>query len=67
MRLAHNNRAAGKSRGQSIEGERRMARLIKLVIVLAALGFAGLAGFAYLGDLAPVPQEIRQPVKLDAG
>lgn len=44
-----------------------MARLIKLVIVLAALGFAGLAGFSYLGDLAPVPQEIRQPVKLDAG
>ncbi|WP_430464093.1 hypothetical protein [Tabrizicola sp.] len=44
-----------------------MARLLKLVVVLAALGFAGLVGFAYLGDLTPQTQETRQPVTLDAG
>jgi len=44
-----------------------MARLFKLVVVLVVLGFGALAGYAYLGDLAPSPQEIRQPVTLDAG
>lgn len=44
-----------------------MARLLKLVVSLAVLAFAALAGFAYLGDLDPAPQEIRQPVTLDAG
>ncbi|WP_265331842.1 hypothetical protein [Tabrizicola oligotrophica] len=44
-----------------------MARLFKLLVILGILGFAGLAGYAYLGDLSPTPQEIRQPVTLDAG
>lgn len=44
-----------------------MARLIKLIVLLAALGFAGLTGYAYFGDMAPAVQEIRQPVALDAG
>lgn len=44
-----------------------MARLFKLVVILFVLAFAGLAGYAYLGDLAPDTQEIRQPVTLDAG
>lgn len=43
-----------------------MGRLIRLVVVLAVLGFVGLAGYAYLGDLAPVLEEVRQPVTLDA-
>lgn len=44
-----------------------MARLFKLVVILAVLAFAGLAGYAYLGNLTPDTQEIRQPVTLDAG
>lgn len=44
-----------------------MVRLLKLVVVLAVVGFVGLAGYAYLGDLTPEPQETRQPVTLDAG
>ena len=41
-------------------------RLVKLVFGLAVLGFAGLAGYAFLGDLSPVPQEQRLTVTLDA-
>ncbi|MEY3960634.1 MAG: hypothetical protein ACKO56_00630 [Paracoccaceae bacterium] len=44
-----------------------MARLLKLVVVLGILGFGALVGYAYLGDLTPASQEIRQPVTLDAG
>lgn len=44
-----------------------MVRLLKLVVVLGVLGFVALAGYAYLGDLTPVPQDVRQPVTLDAG
>lgn len=43
-----------------------MGRLIKLVVVLAVLGFAGLTGYAYLGDLTPPAQEMKQPVVLHA-
>lgn len=44
-----------------------MARLIKVVVVLVALGFIGLTGYAYFGDLTPARQDTRQPVTLDAG
>jgi predicted small integral membrane protein len=44
-----------------------MVRLLKLVVVLAVLAFAGLVGYAYLGDLTPTPQDVRQPVAIDAG
>ncbi len=43
-----------------------MGRVIKLVVMLAVLGFVGLAGFAYLADMAPAPREIRLPVTLHA-
>jgi len=43
-----------------------MRRLFRAVIVLVALGVAALAGFAYLGDLSPVQQDMRVPVVLDA-
>jgi predicted small integral membrane protein len=43
-----------------------MGRLIKVVLVLAVLGFAGLVGYAYLADLAPVSAEVKVPVILDA-
>ncbi len=43
-----------------------MARLFKVLLVLVVLGFLGLTGYAYLGDLAPERVEVIQPVTLDA-
>lgn len=48
-------------------GRQQMVRLLKLVVVLGVLAFVGLVGYAYLGDLTPASQEIRQPVVIDAG
>ncbi len=45
---------------------RDMGRIIKALAFLAIIGFAALVAYAYLGDLAPEQQEIRQPVTLDA-
>ncbi len=42
-----------------------MGRLLKLVFILLVLGFIGLVGFAYLGDLSPVRNEVKQPVTLN--
>ncbi|MDP2739555.1 MAG: hypothetical protein Q8O82_12855 [Pseudorhodobacter sp.] len=43
-----------------------MGRIIKLVLGLAVLGFAGLTAFAYLGNLAPAQSQVTLPVILDA-
>lgn len=43
-----------------------MGRLIKLVVLLVILGFGGLVGYAYLADMTPVRQEVKQPVVLNA-
>jgi hypothetical protein len=43
-----------------------MARFIKLIFVLVLLSFIGVVGYAYLGDIAPVQTEVRQPVAIDA-
>jgi len=51
--------AAGK-------GGAGMGRVIKLLVVLAILGFVGLSAYAYLGDMTPEPREIRLPVTLHA-
>jgi len=42
-----------------------MGRIIKVLLVLVLLGFIGLVGYAYLGDLSPSQSELREPVKLD--
>jgi len=42
-----------------------MFRLLKLLVFLALIGFVGLTGYAYLGDLSPEQSEINQPVTLD--
>ncbi|MFT4013592.1 MAG: hypothetical protein QM682_09360 [Paracoccus sp. (in: a-proteobacteria)] len=42
-------------------------RLLRVVIVLAILLAAGLAGYAYFGDMTADPRETRLPVKLDLG
>lgn len=43
-----------------------MGRLIKAVLVLAVLGFAALAAYAYLADMTPVMGDIKVPVTLHA-
>ena len=42
-------------------------RLLKLIVALAILAFAGLAGYAYLGDMTPQRQQMRVPVTLSGG
>lgn len=44
-----------------------MRRLFKALLVLAVIGLAALALYAYIGDYAPVQREIVRPVVLDAG
>jgi hypothetical protein len=43
-----------------------MGRIIKALVVLVILGFIGLTGYAYLGDLSPVQGEVKKPVVLNA-
>ncbi|WP_168217588.1 hypothetical protein [Paracoccus liaowanqingii] len=40
--------------------------MLKLLVVLILAGLIGLAGYAYFGDMAPVQQEVRHPLTLDA-
>lgn len=40
-------------------------RLAKILAVLLVAAVLGLIGYAYLGDMEPQPQEIRQPVTLE--
>jgi len=42
-----------------------MFRILKLLIFLALIGFIGLTGYAYLGDMSPETRDIVQPVTLD--
>ena len=43
-----------------------MGRLIKTVLILGVLGFAGLVSYAYLADMTPQSVEIKVPVVLNA-
>lgn len=43
-----------------------MGRLIKAVLVLVVIGFAGLVGYAYVADLSPATAEVKLPVTLHA-
>lgn len=42
-------------------------RLLKVVAILVILILAGLAGYAYFGDMTSDPREMRTPVELDLG
>jgi hypothetical protein len=44
-----------------------MMRAFKILVILALLGFVGLTGYAYLGDLTPTTVETRAPVTLNGG
>jgi hypothetical protein len=43
-----------------------MGRIIKALFLLALIGFAGVVGYAYLGDLSPAQTEVTKPVVLNA-
>ena len=49
-----------------MKGISGMGRLIKVVFLLAVLGFAGLVVYSYLADLTPGASEVKVPVILDA-
>lgn len=42
-----------------------MSRFWKAVLMLLVLGFIGLVGFAYFGDMTPETRDVSQPVTLD--
>ncbi len=42
-----------------------MGRIIKTLLALVVLGFIGLAGFAYFGDMTPPQAPVTQPVTLN--
>ncbi|MDZ7909385.1 MAG: hypothetical protein ACK4NH_04305 [Gemmobacter sp.] len=42
-----------------------MGRIIKLLFVLAVIGFIGLTAYAYLADLRPDQADVSRPVSLD--
>ncbi len=42
-----------------------MLRILKILFTLAVLGFAGLAGYAYLGDMTPERVDVKEPVELN--
>lgn len=39
-------------------------RLMMVILILVILVFAGLAGFAYLGDMTPAPAPVSVPLEL---
>ena len=44
-----------------------MFRILKVILILALLGFVGLSGYAYLGDMTPQRSDVSEPVELNVG
>ena len=42
-----------------------MSRLLRLLLIVVALAVVALVGFAYLGELDPVQEEVTVPVEID--
>lgn len=42
-----------------------MGRLTKFFLYLIVLGFIGLVGFAYLGDLTPEEEAVSEPLDIN--
>lgn len=55
-----------KPTGTRTRKGKAMGRIIKALVVLVILGFIGLTGYAYLGDLTPSQGEVKKPVVLNA-
>jgi hypothetical protein len=47
------------------KGETMLSRVFKVLLFLLVLGFIGLTGYAYLGDLSPEQSQVREPVILN--
>jgi hypothetical protein len=63
---AQEDRAGQSVRHDDTRKGNRMGRIFKALIFLVVIGFIGLTAYAYLGDLAPVQGEVKQPVVLNA-
>lgn len=44
-----------------------MLRFLKVVFLLVVVVAAAVLGYAYIGDLSPTREEVRQPVSLGDG
>ncbi len=42
-----------------------MGKVIRVLLILVVLGFVGLLGYSYLGDLSTPQSEVTIPVTLD--
>lgn len=51
--------------GPRQKGKTMIGRIFKFLLFLLVVGFIGLTGFAYLGDLSPDQTERREPVTVD--
>ena len=60
------DKIASEQTAAKAKGKAGMGRLVKLVGLVLVLGFAGLVGYAYLADMTPMRQEVKQPVVLNA-
>ena len=60
------DRAHNAARQRDARKGKAMGRIIKALILLVIIGFIGLTAYAYLGDMAPVQSEVKQPVVLNA-
>jgi hypothetical protein len=56
-----------KPPGSTARKGNTMGRIIKALLALGVVGFLGLVGYAYLGDLSPDQAEVKKPVVLNAG
>jgi len=56
----------GNNTDQKKRGRSGMGRIIKAILILAVMAFAGLAGYAYLADLSPAQDQVTKPVTLNA-
>ncbi|WP_139250749.1 hypothetical protein [Palleronia salina] len=60
-----NRRSERRGPGQDQQGAQLLFRLFKALIFLLILGFIGLVGYAYLGDMSPDQSQQSVPVTLD--
>ena len=63
---AQEDRAGQSVRHVGTRKGKTMGRIFKALLFLVIIGFIGLTAYAYLGDLAPVQSEVKQPVVLNA-
>lgn len=55
----------GGAPGNDKKRQDKMLRIFKFLILIALIAFAGLVGYAYLGDLTPERGDVTVPVELN--